>query len=321
MLAKFVDSTKVITFIYFLIGGIVFCWLLFYFLSKYQHGIVSTVCPSNEITWFDSFYFSVVTVSSLGYGDFRPEGVGRVVAIVEVLYGLLFLALIVSKLASERTSALTKLLYASDTQRRLFDFKDATEENNQEMLTAISEHNYQTISDVAIKYKMSFSTYKHFINYHFKHGSIGNEWDSKLLFRLLKNTSESIELANKAMRSVYSDADLHQRFENYINRAVTLSEHIIDKYENKKMDAIHSHILKQKTAFDSHRVTIINNPGHIIGNSKPTELPESLLERVALTLPKRPWSKHVHKDVARKLKISKKLASKAISELISRGRY
>jgi hypothetical protein len=42
----------------------------------------------------------------------------------------------------------------------------------------------------------------------------------------------------------------------------------------------------------------------------------SLLKLVKNQLPKQPWKKHIHKDVAIELAISNKLAHKAISTLV-----
>lgn len=45
-------------------------------------------------------YFSLVTVSSLGYGDYQPIGLSRILVAIEVLGGLFFIAYFVSKILS-----------------------------------------------------------------------------------------------------------------------------------------------------------------------------------------------------------------------------
>lgn len=51
----------------------------------------------------DSLYFSVVTLSTVGYGDFAPTtSAGKVFAMVYMLFGLSMLTAFVSMLAKER---------------------------------------------------------------------------------------------------------------------------------------------------------------------------------------------------------------------------
>lgn len=39
--------------------------------------------------WLDSFYFSVITLTTVGYGDFSPQtGIGKVFTIVYIFIGL-----------------------------------------------------------------------------------------------------------------------------------------------------------------------------------------------------------------------------------------
>ena len=62
-----------------------------------------------QVTFFDALYFSVVTESTLGYGDIRPIGISRFLACSQVLCGLVFAGLLVAKITSLRDG---KLRYA-----------------------------------------------------------------------------------------------------------------------------------------------------------------------------------------------------------------
>ena len=73
---------------------------IYYGLSKIQNGIILTFASTKSPTFFDCIYFSVITISSLGYGDMRPIGVSRVFASLQVLIGLAYLGLIIARLSS-----------------------------------------------------------------------------------------------------------------------------------------------------------------------------------------------------------------------------
>jgi hypothetical protein len=47
--------------------------------------------------WFDYFYFSLVTFTSLGYGDIHPLGIaGKAVACAEIVSGLVMFGLLLT---------------------------------------------------------------------------------------------------------------------------------------------------------------------------------------------------------------------------------
>jgi len=51
--------------------------------------------------WFDYFYFSVVTFTSLGYGDIHPVGVmGKMAACAEIISGLVMFGILLSFIAN-----------------------------------------------------------------------------------------------------------------------------------------------------------------------------------------------------------------------------
>ena len=85
-------------------------------LSSYGHGISDT---ATEIDFWDGLYFSVVTVSSLGYGDLHPQGYAKIAAGIEVLMGLAFIGVMIAKLTSKPISYLVSRLFVSEVKREL----------------------------------------------------------------------------------------------------------------------------------------------------------------------------------------------------------
>ena len=80
-------------------------------------GLSAGVAPVTSFP--DCLYFSVVTFTSLGYGDISPVHYGGLLACLEVVSGLSFMGLVVAKLSSSRQSYLLGQLYARDAQQRL----------------------------------------------------------------------------------------------------------------------------------------------------------------------------------------------------------
>lgn len=60
-----------------------------------QAGIVDTASPAGENSPSDYLYFSTVTFSTLGYGDFRPDVPARLMAAFQAVLGNLHLGLVV----------------------------------------------------------------------------------------------------------------------------------------------------------------------------------------------------------------------------------
>lgn len=70
---------------YYLYLGFIFTFALIYYVMGKNH-------LSDELDFFDSLYFSVVTQTTIGYGDIIPVSrVGKTVAMVQILLFIYFL--------------------------------------------------------------------------------------------------------------------------------------------------------------------------------------------------------------------------------------
>lgn len=67
----------------------------------------------------DAIYFSFVTATSIGFGDFVPVGPARVLAIIEGAAGLLIFGCVISKLVSRRQEMLTEEIHRISFETRL----------------------------------------------------------------------------------------------------------------------------------------------------------------------------------------------------------
>jgi hypothetical protein len=105
--------------------------------AYFRWGPTGHTIEASERGLLDSAYFSFITFTSLGYGDLSPIGFGRFVAMLVVLSGLVLVALLVGKFASERQQAVLLLLHTSDCQRRLNDFSSDIDRVTDDLESAV----------------------------------------------------------------------------------------------------------------------------------------------------------------------------------------
>lgn len=102
----------------------IFYWLL----SKFGLG---GLAASRKLDAFDYYYFSVVTVSTLGFGDIVPIGAARIFVCCEVIFGLVFVGYSLSQILSARQEYLVEYLTADRIMQTyskcLIDIADAKE--------------------------------------------------------------------------------------------------------------------------------------------------------------------------------------------------
>lgn len=64
--------------------------------------------PATNLSWMDLQYFSLATLTTVGYGDFTPRlPLARALAVLEALSGVLFVAVFISALVGEAAAAKT----------------------------------------------------------------------------------------------------------------------------------------------------------------------------------------------------------------------
>ncbi|MBR9867550.1 MAG: two pore domain potassium channel family protein [Oceanospirillales bacterium] len=94
--------------LYYYLGILPF--IIGYFALVYKSfGLIDT-STNEQVTpsWLNSIYFSVVTWTTLGYGDFKPVEPVKIWVIVEALMGYVYMGLLVGKLLFIASSSDTK---------------------------------------------------------------------------------------------------------------------------------------------------------------------------------------------------------------------
>lgn len=126
-----------------LVSALVLLLAALYFSGGWQGHTLSSGGDEYKANYREALYFSIVTFTSLGYGDFAPVGFGRVVASALVFWGLSTIALVIGKVASERSQTSLLLLHRSDVEKRLSGYSEAFAEQRRDV------HEFTKTSDVA----------------------------------------------------------------------------------------------------------------------------------------------------------------------------
>jgi hypothetical protein len=112
---------------------------LYTFLTPFGHGIGQNSVPFPNVTLAQGVYFSVVTVSSLGYGDLHPMGASKAFVCIEVLFGLTVMGIMIAKVTSRRVSYHVQRLFSSDAQKRLEELTLGFDTCQNELLEMMKE--------------------------------------------------------------------------------------------------------------------------------------------------------------------------------------
>src|SRR3989344_769599 len=101
------------TFIVASFGG-----MYYFFSGKTSHLLYSSSKIPVE-SLLDHIYFSFVTATTTGFGDIIPQGFFKIIAIVEVTFGLLLLAFVTSKLVSLKQDFILEEIYEISFQEKI----------------------------------------------------------------------------------------------------------------------------------------------------------------------------------------------------------
>ncbi len=111
-----------VTFIHILVvwAAIIILFGLFYhYLSNGHNYLYYNLKQQPVSSLLDIIYFSFITATSTGFGDILPLGKFKIIAIVEVVFGLLFLAFVTSKLISIKQDVILNEIYEISFRERI----------------------------------------------------------------------------------------------------------------------------------------------------------------------------------------------------------
>ena len=123
-MVRWIDETSLPALLLIFVVVIVAFGAFYTCMTPSENGVIQSSKGSAEFDFFNGLYFSIVTVSSLGYGDMYPVGWSKIAAVTEVILGLGLIGIMIAKLTSRPLSHLVSRLFVSATRHRLKEFED-----------------------------------------------------------------------------------------------------------------------------------------------------------------------------------------------------
>jgi hypothetical protein len=127
LLIYLIEEVSLLRYGLFFISAVLVFSFAYFILTPRSHGLGSNGLPIVGLTFWNAIYFSIVTVSSLGYGDMYPMGFSKILACLEVLSGLVLMGIMLAKMTSARLSYHVARLFSSEIQKRMEYFAEEFE--------------------------------------------------------------------------------------------------------------------------------------------------------------------------------------------------
>jgi len=142
---QFSSVLEKVTFSYILLiwtGTITLFGVVYHFLSGKSSYLYYTLEKRVILGLIDSIYFSFITATSTGFGDIIPIGYFKILAIFEVVIGLLLLAFVTFKLVSLKQDVILSEIYDISFNERMNRLRSSLllfRQNLNRLITRIEE--------------------------------------------------------------------------------------------------------------------------------------------------------------------------------------
>jgi hypothetical protein len=304
---------------FWLIGTLIMLLISGSALVYTKSGMIQSNGKPIALDYPNGLYFSVITFTSLGYGDFVPVGIAKIWAASEVFLGLILVAFFVAKLASERQAALILLVYTGQQQERIKGFEDSLLALNKEIKHAKDTSNFEDLAAISERTLGFCSVVRSYLVLHAIQGDVARFGNDKSLLKLYRSFYRLQRMAYDILKIHGMPDKTYTMYENIIGLLAGVARRMI-KYHKKSSKAIGNLIV-----IEGFSRTLINWKADLadgrvrIGSS--TEPSREVLDKVLALLKQDEWSNNTHKEIATKLNMSNKFAEKCIDRLIELNEY
>lgn len=250
---KWIDKLTFFRIFFIWAFSIVLFGVLYFLFSNNSSYLYYPIKNQTVNSVLDSIYFSFVSATTTGFGDITPLGFFKIIAIIEVISGLMLLAFVTSKLVSIKQDAILTEIYEISFNEKINRIRSSLLLFRQNLTKIIDkiENNIirkRDISDIYI-YLSSFADILNEVlsltgnqnkNDHFK--KILDSLNTELIFNSILNSFEKLD----ELIILFN----HNKFEwkrditiNLINACIKINESLFNRLNI-------SNILHQKTLAD-----------------------------------------------------------------------
>ena len=327
------------TIIFFFVFVILFIAFTFWIATPFDQGVL--LKKEEKFNFGDAIYFSIVTFTSLGYGDYTPIGIGKLFASLSVLSGLMLVATLIGKIASERQYSMLLLLHTSDCQRRLSEFSRQLNEKNLALSAAVLRNNSRVLHSASKDILGLFEILNNYIIFHLNQSRLadfGNDaalnsiyvklWQLQTVLIDTFKSSLDDEIVNLRCASLENRTllltGLMVRFQNQASQEKIL---FLWKQINSSKSFLKKYLQKDNEEIIEKRSGIVifekmNHASLLFDEYKKKTISPWLLRKIITEVPEglpNLWPRHYHKIIAERLGIANSMAQECIDRLIVDG--
>ena len=294
------------------------CGIIFYLLTLAGHGLRASDGQSN-ISFVDCLYFSVITISTVGYGDYNPIGFGRLLTVFEIAFGLFSLAFVIAKLSSYRQSQLLALMFSTQQRDRLESYCIDITEQTELLRSTYAARDPNGIKESFVVLKNTLGGVFRYISLLSKTDSVDSLYENTKLLGLLKVLA-NLAGVNGGISIISIEDEQHkkaiQTICDYLKNIASLlmQDSESDARTKKSASRLYSMVLKQLDQLD------VDTMKKWKGTEKMLLSDNVFLDAVLEALPPEPYPSGMHVEVANKIGVSRTLANRAIGRLKELGK-
>ena len=157
---KLIDRLSFLNLLIIWISITILFGLIYFFLSGPTAYLETTSTNQPITTLFESVYFSFITSTTTGFGDIIPKGFFRLISILEVIFDLLMIAIVTSKLISMKQNVILEELYEITFSEKINRIRSSLLYSRQNLSVLIHK-----IEDGVIKKREIKNLYLNFISF------------------------------------------------------------------------------------------------------------------------------------------------------------